>query len=288
MHRRFGKNLRVSIKGKQLAKSSENGFHFPKIEKGGTNLLGGAVEGFDALFFSEALARGALENVLWIVRSNLRRDFLMRAVKFFSPSLNVVEIPAWDCLPYDRLSPDSQTAASTASALANLSGRTPSLIILPVQMALRKVPAPSVMRDAQLLLRKGQEIRIETIRDFLERWGYRRADVVSLPGDYALRGGLLDVYPPRGDALRLDMFGETLEKIAPFDTESQIREKGGERAGSASLAGQRDRRLERDGAILSHALESPFWKGCRKRSSLHGDGGMRAPFGSGTLSSPFS
>src|SRR5882757_240478 len=161
-----------------------------------------------------------------ICRDGTRMAQLARALSFFAPEIEISEFPAWDCLPYDRVSPHSGVVAQrmiALSRLARLKGRErPGIVLTTVNAALQRVPAKEVIATQSLSAAPGNVLAMDGVTKWLELNGYNRASTVREPGDYALRGGIVDLYPPGvGDPVRLDFFGDTLESIRSFDPETQ-------------------------------------------------------------------
>jgi transcription-repair coupling factor (superfamily II helicase) len=186
-------------------------------------ILAGAPEGYDALLITEAVKKsGGLH--LHIARDEPRAAALAEALAFFEPSVGVLPFPAWDCLPYDRLSPKAEVAAERMATLAALTGRArgPRVVITTVSAALQRVPPREAVESASFVARKGDTIRLDDLLAFLARNGFARASSVVEPGDYAVRGGIVDVFAPGMEMpLRFDLFGDTLESIRQFEAESQ-------------------------------------------------------------------
>jgi transcription-repair coupling factor (superfamily II helicase) len=164
-----------------------------------------------------------------ICRDGSRMQALARALSFFAPDIAVMELPAWDCLPYDRVSPHAAVLAQrmlTLSRLARVEGRDkPSILLTTVNAALQRVPAKELVARQALSAAPGNVIGMEKIMQWLELNGYTRASTVREPGDYAVRGGILDLYPPGLDLpVRFDFFGDTLETIRAFDPQTQLSE----------------------------------------------------------------
>src|SRR3954469_14811873 len=167
------------------------------------------------------------QDILHVARDGQRLERLQDGLRFFAPEREVLVFPAWDCLPYDRLSPHPDIVAERLETLARLATRkkpgTPARIILASAGAvLQKVPLRSLYADVATVLRKGQTVDVAALTKYLGENGYGRADTVMEPGEYAVRGGLLDLFPPgTAEPLRLDLFGDMLETIRSFDAMSQ-------------------------------------------------------------------
>ena len=161
-----------------------------------------------------------------ICRDGPRMAALARAFAFFAPDIAVLEFPAWDCQPYDRVSPHAGVVAermTTLARLARMKGHDgPVVLLTTVNAAVQRVPARGVVAGQALSARPGNRIAMDGIVRWLELNGYLRAATVREPGDYAVRGGILDLYPPGiHDPVRLDFFGDTLETIRSFDPDTQ-------------------------------------------------------------------
>ena len=168
-----------------------------------------------------------------ICRDGQRMAALARALAFFAPDIAVQEFPAWDCQPYDRVSPHAGVVAQRMTALSRLArlkgNERPSVLLATVNAALQRVPAKELVALQALSAAPGNVLGMASIVRWLELNGFVRASTVREPGDYAVRGGILDLYPPGMDMpVRLDFFGDALESIRSFDpqtqrTESQLR-----------------------------------------------------------------
>jgi transcription-repair coupling factor (superfamily II helicase) len=165
-----------------------------------------------------------------VCRDGQRMGALSRALAFFGPDIQVMEFPAWDCLPYDRVSPNAAVVAQRMTVLSRLTrvkGRDkPSILLTTVNAALQRVPTRDFVATHALSVAPGNVIGMQGIIDWLELNGFVRASTVREPGDYAVRGGILDLYPPGMDMpVRLDFFGDAIETIRAFDADTQRSEE---------------------------------------------------------------
>ena len=186
--------------------------------------VAGAPEGFDALVIAKgARARGGLH--LHIARDDARASQLAETLAFFDPQLPVLHFPAWDCLPYDRMSPKPEIAGERMAALAALATRKsndPLIVITTVNAALQRVPPRAAVTGSSATLRKGERVPLEGLVENLSRNGFSRASAVMEPGDFAVRGGIVDIFPAGAERpARLDLFGDTLESIRLFNPDDQ-------------------------------------------------------------------
>ena len=190
-------------------------------------------EGLVLVDLARAIAAGKAApavSIAVICRDGQRMATLSRAVSFFGPDIEVMEFPAWDCLPYDRVSPNAATVAqrmTTLSRLARVKGRDkPSVLLTTVNAALQRVPARDFVATHALSVALGNVIGMQGVISWLELNGFIRASTVREPGEYAVRGGILDLYPPGMDMpVRLDFFGDSLETIRAFDAQTQRSEE---------------------------------------------------------------
>ena len=188
--------------------------------------LGGAPEGLDALVVAERLkAQGGLG--LMVARDYQRAGNFRQALAFFAKDIEVLDFPAWDCLPYDRLSPTASVAAQRMAALTQLAQRDPAdrrplLVITTIAAASQRIPPRHAVTKAAFEARVGLDLDTSALEGYVTANGYIRASTVAERGEYAIRGGVIDVFPPGFDEpVRLDLFGTELESIRAFDPETQ-------------------------------------------------------------------
>lgn len=184
----------------------------------------GLPEGADALVVTRAAVKTS-GRVLFIARDDARAASFTSACRFFEPGIPVLNLPAWDALPYDRVSPSRVLAAKRAGALYSLlavKASKPLIIVTTVSAMMQRVPPRSVIKAAGFRAKVGDDVRREDLEAYLSRNGYIRASTVVEPGDFAVRGGLIDIFPPtRKHPLRLDFFGDELESLREFDVDTQ-------------------------------------------------------------------
>lgn len=193
------------------------------LTRKGRTRLGGAPEGYDAWLAAD-LARGSKKAVLYVARDEGRAQAFENALKFFAPDQQVLTFPAWDCLPYDRLSPRSEILARRITALSLLQARKtgPLVLITTVSSILQKVPQRDWIEASRLDLKADTHIAIEALTEWLDKQGYQRVGSVVEPGDYAVRGGIVDLFAPGlPEPVRVDFFGDQIESLRTFDAESQ-------------------------------------------------------------------
>jgi len=191
------------------------------IARPGRQTLGGVPEGYDAVVLAD-MARRSTGGIIHVARDDARMAILAEALGFFAPDLEVVAFPAWDCLPYDRVSPNPVILGQRVAALARLAAATPPIVLTTInaiwQRTLSKDAVAQVIFEAAV----GGRVDLDGLLGFLARAGYVRVSTVTEPGDFAVRGGIVDLFPPGEEhPLRFDLFGSTLESIRQFDALSQ-------------------------------------------------------------------
>ncbi|OIQ32055.1 MAG: transcription-repair coupling factor [Alphaproteobacteria bacterium MedPE-SWcel] len=186
-------------------------------------VMGGAPEGFDARLILRELDRSDAP-VLHIARDDKRMEAMRAALRFFAPSVPVVVFPGWDCLPYDRVSPNADISAARMATLAGLVHGMPQqfIVLTTLNAAMQRIPARDVLKEAAFTARVNSRINEEALRKFLVRMGFTQSPTVMEPGDYAVRGGIIDIFPPgESGPVRLDLFGDVLDGARRFDPSSQ-------------------------------------------------------------------
>ena len=204
-----------------------------RLVSGGATTLASVPEGYDAFLAAElALAfaadgEGRAVALTFVARDGQRAQSFIDALSFAAPQVEALHLPAWDCQPYDRVSPNAAIAAQRMTAFARLA-RTrgaierPRVLVTTINALTQRAPPLAYIGAASFSAAPGNSVDMAALAAWLETNGFSRASVVRDVGDYAMRGGILDLYPPGSPApVRLDFFGDTLESIRAFDPESQ-------------------------------------------------------------------
>ncbi len=194
------------------------------LETPGRLTIAGAPNGYYGPILAELAAAG--RDIIFIASDGLQTAEVSDSLAFFAPQLKFFDFPAWDCLPYDRVSPDAGVASRRIDVLTRLieppikgGGR---VVLTTVSAALQRVPPRASFTNSTLALVTGGRINPDEIIQYLDRYGYIRTDIVMEPGEFAVRGGIVDIFSSgRDDPLRLDFFGDILESIRSFDAASQ-------------------------------------------------------------------
>ncbi|MES0881972.1 transcription-repair coupling factor [Roseibium sp. SCP14] len=164
--------------------------------------------------------------LVFVARDATRMAMVSEALAFFDPDIEILQLPAWDCLPYDRVSPNSAISARRLLALGQLArgiqeGRK-TVLLTTLNAAVQRVPERSFMAEQTFSMAPGNQVDMAAISNWLEMNGFSRTPTVRETGEYAVRGGIVDLYAPGADEpVRLDFFGDTLESIRSFNAETQ-------------------------------------------------------------------
>lgn len=196
-----------------------------KSEKNKHVILDGVAEGF-LPFALAKLSEEAGGRLIYVARDGQQLDDLEQALHFVEPTLPVLQFPGWDCLPYDRVSPSADVSARRMSALAQLAALQkaphPAIILTSANAVLQKLPPRSAIENQVIVAKPGQQMDMNNLVSYLERNGFERVPTVRDVGEFAVRGGIIDLYAPGADApIRMDFFGDTLETVRSFDPATQ-------------------------------------------------------------------
>ncbi|MEM8539005.1 MAG: transcription-repair coupling factor, partial [Pseudomonadota bacterium] len=184
--------------------------------------VSGAPEGHDAQLILAEVAKG--KPVVHVARDDKRLAAMQAALAFFAPDMPVFTFPAWDCLPYDRVSPNTDISATRMATLAALTHGMPDQFVMltTLSAATQRVPARTLLKEAAFTAKVGNRIDEQALRAFLVRMGFTQSPTVMEPGDYAVRGGIIDIFPPgHSGPVRLDLFGDVLDGARRFDPATQ-------------------------------------------------------------------
>src|SRR5438067_7079135 len=186
--------------------------------------LFGAPEGHDAATVGRLAGESSGEAWLHVCRDDGRMARFAAALAFFDPGLNVLTFPAWDCLPYDRVSPNGEITSrriDTLTRLASGAEQKPLVVLTTVNALVQRVPPRHLFDGRVLALGPGGRIPLDRLQSFFRNNGYVRTDTVREPGEYAVRGGIVDLFPAGAQPIRLDFVCDTVESLRSFDPLTQ-------------------------------------------------------------------
>ncbi len=189
--------------------------------------IGNVIDGYGPFLVAEiARHRAAKAPLVFVMRNGNRLAEFEDALRFVAPELPVVALPAWDCLPYDRVGPSSDAAAMRLSAMTAIHALKANphraLILTTANALIQKMPSGDLLAAETVSAKAGGRISMDAIVKALGRGGFERVATVRENGEFAVRGGILDLFAPGDEEpIRLDFFGDTLESIRAFDPTTQ-------------------------------------------------------------------
>src|SRR5829696_6354623 len=194
--------------------------------------LSGVPDEFDSIVLGD-LARGLSGRVegaavlVHVARDGQRQQTLQNALQFVAPDIEVLTFPAWDCQPYDRVSPNNAITAQRMTTLSRIarsrtSEERPRILSTTVNALVQRVPPRTRIAGETFAAAPGNVVDTNQLVAWLEINGFLRTGTVRDRGEYAVRGGIIDLFPASlPNPVRLDFFGDTLESIRSFDPETQ-------------------------------------------------------------------
>ena len=196
------------------------------LAKPGNIRLYGAPEGHDAHVLSDLVAGGFTNSLLHVCRDDGHMARFRAAIGFFAPDIQVLSFPAWDCLPYDRISPNAEIVSRRIDTLTRLASDPDStkrrIVLTTVNALVQRVPPRKLLRDRALALKLGLKIPTDRLLSFLQSNGYVRTETVRESGEFAVRGGIVDLFPAgAAEPLRIDFFGDVIDALRRFDPMTQ-------------------------------------------------------------------
>ncbi|MGJ8620492.1 MAG: transcription-repair coupling factor [Methylophilaceae bacterium] len=191
---------------------------------GRTSRFSYAANGLDSL----SLARLACDlkttkKPLVIITANaFEAQRLIEEIPFFAPDVSLHLLPDWETLPYDVFSPHPDLISERLSTLYQISQNNFDIVIIPIVTALLAMPPVAYLAGHTFMLSKGQNLDIEALRHQCAQAGYHHVNQVISPGEFSVRGGLVDLFPMGGVLpYRIDLFDDEIETIRTFDVDTQ-------------------------------------------------------------------
>ena len=185
--------------------------------------LSGAPDGFDANILSNFITEKQ-KSIIFVARDDKRLDLMRKSLWFFSPNIPILDFPSWDCLPYDRVSPNADVSSARMATLAALSSgfEAPIVLLTTLNAITQYIPNRAIVSNNSFVAIVGRTINVKELRSYFSKMGFVQTPTVTEPGDYAIRGGIIDVFPPgESGPVRMDLFGDELESARRFDPVTQ-------------------------------------------------------------------
>ena len=185
--------------------------------------LSGAPDGFDANILSNFITEKQ-KSIIFVARDDKRLDLMRKSLWFFSPNIPILDFPSWDCLPYDRVSPNADVSSARMATLAALSSgfEAPLVLLTTLNAISQYIPNRTIVSNNSFVAIVGRTTNVKELRAYFSKMGFVQTPTVTEPGDYAIRGGIIDVFPPgESGPVRMDLFGDELESARRFDPVTQ-------------------------------------------------------------------
>ena len=208
--------------------------------------LCGVPVGYEAFTFMNVLKKHT--SLLYIVRDETRLQFIQSILSLIMPDLTVLSFPAWDTVPYDRVSMSSDIEGIRIDTLSRLAqgNLTKGIVLTTAAALMQRVPEQVFFKSTSLTIKEGDVISFDVLKTFLFQNGYKNTSSVMETGEYAVRGGLVDLWPAGFNTpVRIDFFGDEVDSIRLFDA---ITQRSGSKIESLSLKPIREFLLN-DGTI---------------------------------------
>ena len=180
-----------------------------------------------ALLISQLQKTGGRPLIV-VVRNNEAAEEYIPVIQAYceliggAASESIVSLPSRDVLPFQNLSPHPEIQEQRAIALWKIATGEASIIVVPAAASALRLKSAEYYSDLARILRRGESFDTDALLEHLNSVGYNSTDIVEMPGEYALRGGILDVYSPEADRpVRIEFFGDEVESIRKFDPSSQ-------------------------------------------------------------------
>lgn len=182
----------------------------------------GSLQGSAASLAAVALARQLDAPLLWIATDSAAARRVEQELRFFDADLPIAQFPDWETLPYDSFSPHQDIVSERLTTLYRLPEFRRGILVVPVSTLMHRLPPASYLLGNSLMVRVGQQLDVNSFRERLTRSGYSTVNTVYEPGEFALRGALLDIFPTGSKVpYRIDLLDDEVDTLRTFDPETQ-------------------------------------------------------------------
>jgi transcription-repair coupling factor (superfamily II helicase) len=183
-----------------------------------------AANGLDSLSLASLACRlkTTKQALVVITSSAFEAQRLIEEIPFFAPDLSLHLLPDWETLPYDVFSPHPDLISERLATLYQISQNNFDIVIVPIATALLRMPPVAYLSGHTFMLKKGQKLDVDALRQQCAQAGYHHVSQVISPGEFSVRGGLVDLFPMGGVLpYRIDLFDDEIETIRTFDVDTQ-------------------------------------------------------------------
>ena len=196
-----------------------------RLKEGKETIVASVVDGYEPFVLAD-LARAEDRPLVFVARDAQRLPLIAAGLAFAEPGLPTIELPAWDCLPYDRVGPSASVAAMRVEAMSSLAALRDNphraVVLTTANALMQRMPPIETMASSGISAKAGDRIEMEELVRALQANGFERETTVREPGSYAVRGGILDLFAPGSEEpMRIDFFGDEIESVRTFDPTTQ-------------------------------------------------------------------
>ena len=187
------------------------------------NIVSNLPDGADCLAAAELCDH--FSKILIILRDDVRLSRFSQSLRIITNNIDIIEFPAWDCLPFDKNSPNQKLVGKRVRALSSLANPNSkkTIILSTIGSVIQKIPNQDFIKNSSKSIQSGQNISQRELINFFENNGYMRTNTVREDSEYSFRGSILDVYPPgEKHPVRIDFFGDVIDSLRVFDPISQL------------------------------------------------------------------
>ena len=178
---------------------------------------------------SDAIAIASMVNstnapVVVITTSSRDAEITAESIQFYSSrETSVTVFPGWECLPYDNFSPHQDILSQRVKILSTIPYLSSHILVVSIDNLMQRLPPVDYVRSTSFALSIGTQINLNQFLEQLNRTAYRRVLQVEMPGEYALRGAVIDLYPMGASyPIRMELLGEQIDTLRYFDPETQL------------------------------------------------------------------
>lgn len=183
----------------------------------------GIPEGYQAFVIKDIMKNKSIH--CHVVGGETQLYFLKETISLIDPTIKIIAFPEWDTVPYDRVGVKADIRSARIKALVELieqENNQKTLILTTVAALMQKVPEKTFFENSVLSLEEGTQISFKELQEFLTKNSYKNVNTVMEPGEFAIRGGLVDIFPT-GELhpIRIDFFGDEVDSLKTFDETTQ-------------------------------------------------------------------
>ena len=195
------------------------------FEKYNKKILAGVAKDAEAFAIKDILANSG-NDVLCILSDGLSLKQVYDVLSFILPDADILTLPAWDTVPYDRVSPNASVLSQRIDTLAKLvldtDKKTRRIVLTSVGAAIQKLPPKKIFYNTRKVIQVGDKLNFDEFLHYVAVNGYSRVEQVMESGEYAVRGDIIDIFPSGAEQpLRIDLFDDEVERLRLFEVENQ-------------------------------------------------------------------